>query len=106
MTVLARQQLEEAVLGMVGVLVLVDEHVAEGRAVARADLGEQLEHVDRADEQVVEVHRVHAVQALLVELEDVGDGLLEERADELAVGLGVAQLVLGVGDLVVQGRGA
>ena len=101
---LGREQLQPAVLGVVGVLVLVDEHVAEGGRVAVADLREELEHVDRADEQVVEVHRVHAVQLALVELVDVGDGLLEERADELAVVLGRAQLVLGVGDLGVRSR--
>ena len=103
--VLAGQQLEQAVLGVVGVLVLVDEDVAEGGGVAGADLGEELEDVDGPDEEVVEVHRVHAVQVALVELVDVGDGLLEEGADLLAVGLGVAQLVLGVGDLVLHRRG-
>ena len=94
--VLARQQLEQPVLGVVGVLVLVDEHVAEGRAVAVAHLLEELEHVDRAHEQVVEVHRVHAVQLGLVELVDVDDRLLEVRAHHLPVGLRVAQLVLRV----------
>jgi hypothetical protein len=102
--VLAGQELEQAVLGVVGVLVLVDEHVAEGGGVAGADLGEELEDVDRAHQQVVEVHGVHAVQVALVEVVDVGDGLLEEGADLLAVGLGVAQLVLGVGDLMLHGR--
>ena len=56
--VLAGQQLQPAVLGVVGVLVLVDHHVAKAARVARADLGEELEHVDGADQQVVEVHRV------------------------------------------------
>ena len=56
--VLGGEQLEPAVLGAVGVLVLVDEDVAERARVAVADLLEELEHVDRADEQVVEVHRV------------------------------------------------
>jgi hypothetical protein len=103
--VLAEQDWQPAVLRVVRVLVLVDEDVAEGRAVAGADLREQLEHVDGADEQVVEVHRVHAEHLALVELEGVGDGLLEVGADELAVGVGGAQLVLGVGDLVVHRRG-
>ena len=98
--VLAGEQLQPPVLGVVGVLVLVDEHVAEAGRVALADLGEQLEHVDRADQQVVEVHRVHPVQLALVGAVHVGDRLLEERADHLAVGVGVAELVLGVGDLV------
>ena len=84
---------------MVGVLVLVDHHPAEGARVAVADLLEELEQVDGADEQVVEVHRVGAVELALVLLVDVGDGLLEEGADELAVVLDRAQLVLGVGDL-------
>ena len=69
--------------------------------VAVADLLEQLEHVDRAHEQVVEVHGVHPVQLALVGAVDIGDGLLEERADHLRVRVRVAQLVLGVGDLVV-----
>ena len=97
--VLGGQELEPAVLGVVGVLVLVDHDPAEGGGVAVADLLEELEEVDRADEQVVEVHRVHAVELALVLLVDVGDGLLEVGADELAVVLGRAQLVLGVGDL-------
>ena len=84
---------------MVGVLVLVDHHPAEGARVAVADLLEELEQVDRADQQVVEVHRVHAVQLALVVGVDVGDGLLEVGADELAVVVGRAQLVLGVRDL-------
>ena len=97
--VLGGEQLEPAVLGVVGVLVLVDEHPAERVRVAVADLLEQLEQVDRAEQQVVEVHRVGAVQLALVALVDVGDGLLEERADELAVVLRGAELVLRVGDL-------
>ena len=74
---LARQQRQPAVLRVVGVLVLVDQHVAEGLLVALAHLGEQLEHVDRAHQQVVEVHRVEAHQLALVELVGVGDRLLE-----------------------------
>ncbi len=104
--VLAGQQLQPAVLGVVGVLVLVDEHVAERARVALADLREELEEVDGADQQIVEVHRVHPVQFALVGAEHVGDRLLEERADHLGVGVGVAQLVLGVGDLGAdRGRG-
>ena len=74
------EQLQQPVLGAVGVLVLVDEHPAEGPPVAVADVLEQLEQVDGADQEVVEVHRVGLVHALLVQLVDVGDGLLEEGA--------------------------
>ena len=56
----ADEQLQHPVLRVVGVLVLVDEHVAEGLRVALADVLEQLQQVDRAEQQVVEVHRVHA----------------------------------------------
>ena len=102
---LAGDQLEQLVLRAVGVLVLVDEDVAERRAVAVADLGEQPQHVDRTAQQIVEVHRVHPVQFGLVQLERVGDRLLEVAADELPVIGGVAQLVLGGGDLMLDGRG-
>ena len=98
---LLAQQLQQPVLGAVGVLVLVDEHAAEVAAVALADVGEQLEQVDGADQQVVEVHRVGVVHPLLVERVDVGDRLLEERALLLAVGLGVEQPVLRAGDLAL-----
>ena len=96
---LGGQQLQPAVLGVVGVLVLVDQHPAERARIAVADLLEELEHVDRAEQEVVEVHRVGAVQLALVVLVDVGDRLLEVGAHELAVLLGRAQLVLRVGDL-------
>ena len=78
--VLLGEQLQPAVLGAVGVLVLVDQHVAERAAVALAHLVEQLEQVHAAEQQVVEVHRVGGVQARLVEVVDVGGGLLEEAA--------------------------
>ena len=74
---LAGEQLQQPVLGVVGVLVLVDEDVAEGAAPALADLLEQLEHVDGADQEVVEVHRVGLEHPLLVEREGFGDDLLE-----------------------------
>ncbi len=99
------QQLQEAVLRVVGVLVLVDEDVAEARGVALADVLEELEQVDGAEQQVVEVHRVHAQQVALVEAVDLGDHLLEGRADLLPVGLGVEQAVLGGGELVVDRGG-
>ena len=92
---LAGKQLKQPVLRVVGVLVLVDEDPAELPPVALQHVGEQLEHVDRAEQQVVEVERVHLVHAPLVEVVDVGGRLLEEGADLLAVGGGVLKLVLG-----------
>ena len=98
---LAGEQLQQPVLDPVGVLVLVDEHVAEVARVALAQVGEQLEQVDGAHEQIVEVHRVRGVHPLLVELVDVGDGRLEERPLLLAERLGVAQPVLRTRDLAL-----
>ena len=57
-SVLRREQLEQTVLGVVRVLVLVDEDVAERLAPALARLGEALEHVDGEVQHVVEVDGV------------------------------------------------
>ncbi len=84
---------------MVGVLVLVDEDVAEGAAPALADLLVELERVDGADQEVVEVHRVGLEHPLLVEREGLGDDLLERAGGGFGVGVGIDQLVLGAGDL-------
>ena len=97
--VLLREQMEPAVLGAVGVLVLVDQDMAEGAAVAVAHLLVQLEEVHGAEEQVVEVHRVGRVEALLVQVVDVGRGLLEESGHLQAIGLGVQKRVLRIRDL-------
>ena len=83
---LACEQLQQPVLRVVGVLVLVDQDPAEGLPVALCNVGEQLQHVHRPEQQVVEVERVHLVDPLLVQVVHVGDRLLEERADALAVG--------------------
>ena len=73
-----RQELRDAVLRVVGVLVLVDQQVREDLLPAVADVVEALEQIHGAHEQVVEVHRVRLVQSSLVLDEDVRDGLLEE----------------------------
>ena len=52
------QQGHEAVLHRVGVLELVDQDVAEPVLVAEEDVLVVLEHLDRAHEEVVEVHGV------------------------------------------------
>ena len=104
---LAGEQLQPAVLDGVRVLVLVDEDVAKRGREAVANLLEELQDVDGVDEQVVEVHRVHAQQLALVDREGIGDVRRERGrlAGHGAVVVGVAQLVLGVGDLVVDRAG-
>ena len=64
--VLLGEQLDQHVLGPVGVLVLVHQDVAEEVAVVGQPLGEELQDVDRAHEQVVEVQGVGLEQAGLV----------------------------------------
>ena len=102
---LAAQLLDQAVLRMVGVLVLVDEHVAEPAAVVLPHVGEGLQQVHRGHDQVVEVERVGLAQAALVVAERLGVGLLEGVARLLGGVLGIAQLVLLVGDPVEHGVG-
>ena len=100
----ADEQLQEPVLGVIGVLVLVHQDVLEGLGVARAHLLEQLEQVDGAEQEVVEVHGIHAQELALVHAIHLGHDLLELRANRLRVVGGRKQFVLGRGDLAVDGR--
>ena len=95
---LVGEQLQHPVLGAVGVLVLVDQHPAEDPPVLVAHVGEQLEQVHGADQQIVEVHRARLDHPPLVERVDVGDRLLEARTDGLGVVGRVDELVLGTRD--------
>ena len=62
--VAAGEQEDDLVLGLVGVLVLVDEDVLEALAVVLEHVGVVAEQADGVDEQVVEVHRPGLVQAV------------------------------------------
>ena len=86
---------------MVRVLVLVDEDVAERLAPALERLGEALEDLHREHEQVVEVDGVRGVEAPLVQLVRLGDGLIPERGDAARVLLRRDELVLRARDLRV-----
>ena len=79
-SVLACDQLEQAVLSVIGVLVLVDEDMSERGPVAGKNLGEQLKHVHGPHQQIVEVHRVHPHQLGLVERVGLGDRALKPVA--------------------------
>ena len=99
--VLGAEELEKPVLRVVRVLVLVDEDVAERSLPARERLGEALEDLHREHEHVVEVDGVRGVQAALVELVHLRDGLVPERRDARDVLLRRHELVLRPGDLRV-----
>ena len=62
---------------MVGVLVLVHEHMPEAAAVVVQHGGEGLEHVHDHPDQVVEVHGVGLTQSLRVLGVDLGHSLGE-----------------------------
>ena len=63
--VLGGQQVGDFVLDVVGVLILVDANVAEALLVLVEHLGAGTQQLERAHEQVVEVHRVGGAQAAL-----------------------------------------
>ena len=85
---LASQELEEPVLGVVRILVLVDEDVAERLAPALERFREPLEDLDGEHQQIVEVHRIRGMQATLVEVVRLRDRLIPEGCDPPCVLLG------------------
>ena len=72
----ADQFTHELVLGVVGVLVLVHEDVAELAAVVVRDFGELLQQEDGAANQIVKVEGVGGAQTLRVDGVNLRDGLL------------------------------
>ena len=97
----------QLVLGVVGVLVLVHEDVAELAAVVVRDFGELLEQKDGAANQVVKVEGVSGAQTLRVDGVDLRDGLLVRviARHSGCVRFGADQLVLQRGDAVAHGLG-
>ncbi len=81
---------------MVGVLVLVDQDVAESLLVVGQDIRKRLEQLDREHQQVVEVHRRGFDHPLLIQPVHVGDLLVIEPVTLLLIALVVDELVLGV----------
>ena len=96
---------DQGVLGVVGVLVLVHQHVAEPPPVVLEDLGERAEHVHGLADQVVEVHGVGRAQPLGVSPVHLRDRRLEgvRGAGPRQVRLVVHELVLQRGEVVLDG---
>ncbi len=107
LVVAADQLAHQRVLGVVGVLVLVDQHVPEAAAVVLRHLRERLEQVDHLHDQVVEVHGVRLAQAAGVAPVHVEQHQLVGCAlrDLCGVVVGVDELVLERGDAACQGAG-
>src|SRR3712207_1760815 len=90
---------------MVSVLVLVDVYVLEAALVTFANLREDFEQGDGLHDQVVEIHRIVLVEALLVEVVDLGDVLGHVALRLPKVVARVQKEVLGGGDLGVERPG-
>ncbi len=101
--VLAAEQLDQLVLGAVGVLVLVDEEILELVAVPCEAFGVALEHAHRQHEQVVEVDRVGEAQRLLEAFEDRRHRLGKRIQRHALVLRRLDERVLGIGDRRVDG---
>ncbi len=90
---------DQHVLRVVGVLVLVYEHMPEPGPVLGGHLGERLQQVDRDHDQVVEVHGARRDQPALVLGVGLGQRLLPVAGSAGGERLVVDELVLEAGDL-------
>ena len=92
---LGGEQLADLVLGAVGVLVLVHRDVGKAVLVALEDVGVVAQQLVGVHEQVIEVHGVGALEALLQLLVDLGRHLVGRGRARLHEVVGVEQLVFG-----------
>jgi hypothetical protein len=101
----ADQLPDQDVLGVVGVLVFVHEHVPEPAPVLLGDLGEDLQQADRRHDQVIEVHRPGRGQPALVLRVRLGQRLAPVAVRGGREALVVDELVLEPGHLGQQRLG-
>src|SRR5699024_7258851 len=64
------------VLGVVGVLILIHQHMPEAAPIVVQNGREGIEHVHYVGDEIVEVHRIGGAQSGGVFLIDFGDGLV------------------------------
>ena len=102
----AHQQLHQQVLAGVGVLVFVDQQVADAVLPFFQDVGVVLKQLHRHQDQVVEVHRVIRLERALVVQVDDGGGLFLGVARVGQGLLGQDQVVLPAADVVLHLIGA
>ncbi len=91
---LAAEQLDQAVLGLVDVLVLVHQAIAKPFLVTGEKIGMGFEQSNRVEQEVVEIHGVVLAELGLVKGVHLGRLLHEKAARLLSVRLDVDQLVL------------
>ena len=97
-TAVADELADEDVLGVIGVLVLVDEDVTESAAVVLGHVREELEQRHGRPDEVVEVERIGAAQASLVLGVGLGEHAVLGSLRPTREGLLVDELVLQVRD--------
>jgi len=85
---------DQRVLRVVGVLILIDQHVPEPPAVLLTQVGERLQQMDGGHDQVVEIKRVGRHQAALIQPVRLGEDLLIGGGGTGGRRLVVDQLVL------------
>ena len=85
---------------MIGVLILIHQHMAKTLLVSGSDLGEGSEEVNRLGDQVIEVKRIVALEFLAIGLKNLGDNaLLRVRTISIAREiLGILEVILRIGD--------
>jgi len=93
------QLLDQHVLGVVGVLILVNQHVPKPASIGLRDVRMRLEQVHRRHDQIVEVQRVGLTEPPLIQRVRLGERPLVRPLGSAGERLGVNQLVLQVGDL-------
>ena len=104
MLMLLGQLQHDAMLGEVGVLILVHQNVAELLLIAGQDIGMVAEEQEGVEQQVVEVHGVRLPAPLPVAAVHLAQGGHVGGLVDLAgfaaggIGGGCHQVVLGVGD--------
>ena len=94
--ILRAELADQRVLGVVGVLILIDQDVPEPPPILLAQVRERLQQVHGGHDQVVEVQRVRRDQPALVLPVRLGVGLLDRRLRPGLRGLVVDQVVLAV----------
>ena len=99
------QEAGDEVLGVVGVLVLVDEDEVEARLPAVAEPGLVAQADGDAHEQVVEVERAVRAEQLVVGFVDLDDDLVAEALGVACQLARVPELGLGAADTVEGGGG-
>ena len=102
---LLSQQQDESILGRVGVLIFVHQHMAKSSAVVLQHLGLGPQQLDSHEEQIVEVHGAGGQQSALILAIDFTDTSLIDVLRTGLIRIHIYQIVLGGTDDGMHGSG-